>query len=237
MLGLVIAEATSCDYWGVGVAPNLAQHTKASKFLGRNHMGKIQIALRCHVSQPDILNDNSEITLPIKPVYHRDKSDTFISELLDLLLVPIVPPVQRNSSEDNTGALDSNQNVRVSPPPSTGVPCTNTDDSTLTTDVTNISSGTEDNSSTSDTKMDCVTSESQPLPSTSGFILPPTVLPRKKILCVGRSSSSAKNINTSDNFVTKESPSCKRKPSGNAGSPSSTQTLKSTRTDRADSVS
>ena len=202
-------------------------------------MGKIQIALRCHVSQPDILNDNSEITLPMKPVYYRDESDTFILELLDSLLVPIFPPVLRNSSEDNTGAPDSNQNVRVSPPPPppTGVPCTNTDDSTLTTDVTNISSGTEDNSRTSDTKMDCVTSESQPLPSTSGFILPPTVLLRKKILCVGRSSSSAKNFNTSDNFANKESPSCKRKPSGNAGSPLSTQTLKSTRTDGADSVS
>ena len=124
---MVIAEATSCDYWGVGIARNLAQHTKASKFLGRNHMGKIQMALRCHVSQPDILNDNSEITLPMKPVYHRDESDTFISELLDSLLVPIVPSVQRNSSEDNTGAPDSIQNVRVNPPPSTGVPCTNTD--------------------------------------------------------------------------------------------------------------
>ena len=235
--GMVIAEATSCDYWGVGVAPNLAQHTKASKFLGRNHMGKIQMALRCHVSQPDILNDNCEITLPMKPVYHRDESDTFISELLDSLLVPIVPPVQRNSSEDNTGAPDSIQNVRVNPPPSTGVPCTNTDDSTLTTDVTNISSGTEDNSSTSDIKMDCATSESQPLPSTSGFIPPPIVPPRKKISRVGRSSCSAKNINTLDNFVTKESPSCKRKPSGDAGSPSSTQTLKSTRTDGADTVS
>ena len=25
--GMVVAEATSCTFWGVGVAPNLAQHT------------------------------------------------------------------------------------------------------------------------------------------------------------------------------------------------------------------
>ena len=104
-------------------------------------------------------------------------------------------------------------------------------------DNNNTDNINKDNSSTLDTKMDCVPSESQPLPSTSGFIPPPTVPPRKKISRVGRSSSSAKNINTLDNFVTKESPSCKRKPSGDAGSPSSTQTLKSTKTDGADSVS
>ena len=27
-LGMVVAEATSCGFWGVGVAPNLALHTK-----------------------------------------------------------------------------------------------------------------------------------------------------------------------------------------------------------------
>ena len=80
---MVITEATSCDYWGVGVALNLAQHMKASKFLGRNHMGKIQMALPCNVTQPDILNDNGEITLPMKPFYDGDKSDSFISEILD----------------------------------------------------------------------------------------------------------------------------------------------------------
>ena len=32
--GMVITEATKDDFWGVGVAPNLAEHTKPSRFLG-----------------------------------------------------------------------------------------------------------------------------------------------------------------------------------------------------------
>ena len=67
--GMTIAEATSCTFWGVGVAPNLAQQTKSSKFLGSNHMGKLQMSLRVEVSQEGILRDNGELTLPPKPSY------------------------------------------------------------------------------------------------------------------------------------------------------------------------
>ena len=38
---MVIAEATQDDFWGVGVAPNLAEHTKPSKFLGLNQLGRL----------------------------------------------------------------------------------------------------------------------------------------------------------------------------------------------------
>ena len=34
--GMTIAEATGDKFWGVGVAPNLALHTKLNKFLGKN---------------------------------------------------------------------------------------------------------------------------------------------------------------------------------------------------------
>ena len=71
---MVIAEATSCDFWGVGDAPNLAQHTKVSKFPGQNNMGKLQMALRCHVTQPDMLNDAGEVTLSLKPPYNGPTS-------------------------------------------------------------------------------------------------------------------------------------------------------------------
>ena len=32
--GMTIAEATMDSFWGVGVAPNMAQETKPAKFLG-----------------------------------------------------------------------------------------------------------------------------------------------------------------------------------------------------------
>ena len=38
--GMVIAEATLDSFWGVGVAPNLAQETRRDKFLGQNHLWK-----------------------------------------------------------------------------------------------------------------------------------------------------------------------------------------------------
>ena len=66
----------------------------------------------------------------------------------------------------------------------------------------------------------------------------PKIPPRKKKTPrTGKTISGKPNINTLDNFVNRESPSCKRKPSGDAGSPSSAQIQKSTRTDGADVVS
>ena len=50
---MTIAEATQDMFWGVGVAPNLALHTKASKFLGSNHLGRSLMALRDKVQIMD----------------------------------------------------------------------------------------------------------------------------------------------------------------------------------------
>ena len=38
---MTIVEATQDTYWVVGMAPNIAQHTKPTKFLGRNQLGKL----------------------------------------------------------------------------------------------------------------------------------------------------------------------------------------------------
>ena len=37
-------------------------------------MGKLQMALRCHVTQPDMLNDAGEVTLSLKPPYNGPTS-------------------------------------------------------------------------------------------------------------------------------------------------------------------
>ena len=110
--GMVVAEATSDDFWGVGVAPNLAQHTKPTKFLGQNHMGKLQMALRCHVAQPGVLNDDGEIALPLKPEYTSDSTanpDGSLSAILESLTMPpvLIEQGQGDSSENKAGPSDS----------------------------------------------------------------------------------------------------------------------------------
>ena len=80
-----------------------------------------------------------------------------------------------------------------------------------------------------------------PQPTVNSGVSPNTapLRPPRRIAAVRRNSSSASGsskINTLDNFIIKDSPT-KRKPSGEAGSPSSIQVNKSTRTDGADSVS
>ena len=77
--------------------------------------------------------------------------------------------------------------------------------------------------------------------STDNFGVSPNTAPLRhprRIAAVRRNSSSASGsskINTLDSFIIKDSPT-KRKPSGEAASPSSIQVSKSTRTDGADSV-
>ena len=57
---MVIAEATQADFWGVGVATNLAEHTKPSKFLGLNKLGSLHMTLRDIVSEREPQNCNSD---------------------------------------------------------------------------------------------------------------------------------------------------------------------------------
>ena len=233
--GMVVAEATSDDFWGVGVAPNLAQHTKPTKFLGQNHMGKLQMALRCHVAQPGVLNDDGEIALPLKPEYTSDSTanpDGSLSAILESLTMPpvLIEQGQGDSSENKAGPSDSSPAHLLTHPDTL---------SSITDDVNE----TRDNTtppSTTDDGMECEASDPQPTTSTSDDIPPPKAPPRKKLLRGGKSSTFKtvkSSLNTLDNFVNKESPSCKRKPSGDAGSPSSIQNMKSSRTDGADSVS
>ena len=58
---MTIAEATSDTFWGVGVAPNLALHTKPAHFLGLNQLGKLLMDLRndVHDQDPTSIDDVS----------------------------------------------------------------------------------------------------------------------------------------------------------------------------------
>ena len=150
--GMVIAEATSTSYvfWGVGVASNLAQHTKVSKFLGQNNMGKLQMALRCHVSQPDMHNDAGEVTLPLKPPYNGPSSQesSVVTVINSLTLSP-----------DLKGQGDLLENKDGSSVEKSCASHTAADRHSPNTDVTEVI--------TSDS-MDCEAPESQEVPSPSG---------------------------------------------------------------------
>ena len=61
---MVIAEATQDDFWGVGVAPNLAEHTKPSKVLGLNQLGRLHMKIRDIVSEREPQNCNSDFDVP-----------------------------------------------------------------------------------------------------------------------------------------------------------------------------
>ena len=237
--GMVVAEATSCGFWGVGVAPNLALHTKPSKFLGHNHMGKLQMALRCHVSQPDMLNVDGEVTLPMKPAYDANAGTSALA-FLDSLTMSHALKGQGDSPVADACAPVTSTPVSVIPPTGESHPSSNANDVTTTSDIPNAAMQTECTVNPPDTDMDCEEHNpaSEPTPSTSDVSSVPKIPPRKKKTPrTGKTISGKPNINTLDNFVNRESPSCKRKPSGDAGSPSSAQIQKSTRTDGADVVS
>ena len=192
------------------------------------------MALRCHVSQPGVLNDDGEIALPLKPEYSSDSAanpDGSISAILESLTMSpaLLEQGQGDSSEIKASHSVSTPAHLLTHPDTL---------STITGDVNE----TRDNStppSTTDDVMECEASDPQPTPSTSSHSSSPKTSPRKSH--GGRKSSTSKTVKSSlkalDKFVNKESSLCKRKLSGDAGSPSSIQNTKSSRINDADSVS
>ena len=164
---MVVAEVTSCDFWGVGVAPNFAQHTKAMKFLGQNYMGKLQMALRCHVTQPGMLNDQDQLTLLIKPVYPADSTEASVSAILDsLTLSPaLVSQGQGDTAKNQAGV-----------PASISTDALNDMDTTTPDDVKVVGDAISDSSTlvpvckSTPIAIDMISKapDSQPVPSTSG---------------------------------------------------------------------
>ena len=130
--------------------------------------------------------------------------------------------------------------VSVIPPTGESHPSSTVNDVTTTSDIPNAAMQTECTVNPLGTDMDCEEHNpaSEPTPSTSDVSSVPKIPPRKKKTPrAGKTTSGKPNINTRDNFVNKQSPSCKRKSSGDVGYLSSAQIQKSTRTDGADVVS
>ena len=62
-MGTTIAEATQDTFWGVGVAPNLAEETDPNHFLGFNQLGRILMSMRCYVAERELYKNNQEYEL------------------------------------------------------------------------------------------------------------------------------------------------------------------------------
>ena len=60
--GSTIAEATQDLFWGVGVAPNLAQFTRPSRFLGKNQLGRALMSIRNYVSLNELTKPDDIFT-------------------------------------------------------------------------------------------------------------------------------------------------------------------------------
>ena len=164
-------------------------------------------------------------------------------------------PALVGQGQGDTTKKQADAQARVSTDPANAMDTATHDDVTATTDEISESS-TQDpvyKSTPIANDMSCKEADSQPVPSTSGHSvslsvpsmsghtsLPRAPSRRKKSPRTRQGSTSVtvkSSVNTLDNFVSKESPSCKRKLSDNSGSPSSVQLTKTTRTDGADTIS
>ena len=165
--GMVVAETTSCDFCGVGVAPNLAQHTKATKFLGQNHMGKLQMAFRCHVTQPGMLNDEDQLTLPIKPVYPADSTEASVSAILELLTMS---PALVSQGQGDTAKNQAGVTVSISTDALNAMDTTTYDNVKVVSDVISDNSTSDPVCNSTPIADDMISRvpDSQPVSSTSG---------------------------------------------------------------------
>ncbi|MGL1889689.1 MAG: NADAR family protein [Reichenbachiella sp.] len=112
-LGMSIAEATQDTFWGVGVAPNLAQTTRPSKFLGTNHLGKCLESIRNHVNNVTTPDSSYDIIVLEMPPAPTPQGET---------MFPPTPP--KVGAETNSPVLDQiagtqhqEPNDLVLPPP------------------------------------------------------------------------------------------------------------------------
>jgi len=205
--GMTIAEATQDIFWGVGVAPNLAQHTKPSKFLGRNQLGRLLMSLRDTVAARDIECQNDDFVLPSRsPVPHTTNSSVESHSNVDLTVTKIPPPSQ---SPPSVISDDSDHNIAA---PSI-------------------------HDSVAETEMKIRTFISAHRPTASRPTAPGSATPNRPPRKPKVKQNDLKNVNTMDKFILKDSPSAKRKLSSETISPTSVQVTKTIRTDGGDDVS
>ena len=252
---MTIAEATQDTFWGVGVAPNLAQETSRGKVIGDNHLGRLLMGLRDYVAsrEPESLSDvefapNSVIS---------DSADNTTSSMTlssghtdDSAVPPNITKVDTESSESDSISRVTNSPTMETPPVSDATKL----ETTTVQNFENDSNPKEKLSENDTTPMDTFTGNNTISLETSQVNDSTTSTSDAMVIKKTQQSSSEKpsvsarptrkakprasSAGTLDKFVScTESPGAKRKLSDDSLSPSSIQNLKSNRTDGAYKVS
>lgn len=239
--GMTIAEATQDTYWGVGVAPNLAQSTKPSKFLGTNHLGRLLQKIRDEVQHSadttGISTDNIVLKMPPTPAYsevlpHIECTSTTPCDKLSVT----PPPLDSNTDgvPQNTAGGNTHADANIE-----------TSTVLATTDSTPLNDNTDpiDPSATNDSDILVEGSNIKSLQpvvshSTNSPHQPPRQRSRSKL------GKKKEQKSTLDRFVKRDCSvssvsSEKRKASSSSDivSPSSTHISKAVRTDERESIS
>ena len=258
-IGMVVAEATQDSFWGVGVAPNLAQETRRDKFLGQNHLGRLLMGLRDYVasrepesfdavefpppSVPRNISAHRESDMTSSDTTQDDPSlDTVNDSTPSSSTIPKnIEPAEINSSStsdtlpnDDTSppekpALGESMSLDLDPLDMNGSP-TETPTETPTDVNDSLPPETLEECTSNDSVLTKGQPPSSPKPSRASRPIRKVIQPKTK--------TKPSGTGTLDNYVSRtDSPSTKRKLSNDSVSPSSAQNVKSTRTDGADEVS
>ena len=245
--GMTIAEATQDTFWGVGVAPNLAQETRCSKFIGDNHLGRLLMGIRDYVIQrePTSLTD-VEFPPPSVTRNNTDHADSTTSQS-NSTVVDSTPPLNLNTKNTEPPVNGSSSHLndpptQVTPPVSDPTEIeletsTEKNSDPTETDTVNDSTAMETATVNDSTSLEPVSVAKETQQSTSQQTPRPS-RPSRKLNPKSTLHQRPSSTGTLDRFVSRtESPSTKRKLSEESLSPASVQNLKSTRTDGADEVS
>ena len=111
--GMVVAEATQDDFWGVGVAPDLAEHTKPSKFLGLNQLVRLHMTLRDIVSKREPQDCNCDFDVPSTHLISTTLHELYIIDFSTTEHI-ICPSLPLNGKTTSSPARESLERIRSS---------------------------------------------------------------------------------------------------------------------------
>ena len=112
---MTIAEATYDTFWDVGVAPNLVQDTRSSKFIGDNPQGRLLMGIRDYVTQREPTSF-TDVEFPPSSVTRNntDHADSTTTQS-NSTVADSTPPLNLNAKNIEPLVNGSSSNVNDAP--------------------------------------------------------------------------------------------------------------------------